>query len=66
MSIDPNKCSLLDCENELGPDAVEITHQGKPAGGICDRCVGDSKKLRVLLMQNKDGILVPEEISRLG
>jgi hypothetical protein len=42
VSKNLNKCSMSDCTNEIGPDSLEFTHRGKPAGGICDRCIASA------------------------
>ena len=53
------------CDKPLGPNALEVTHKGEPAGGICDNCLNDAHKVRVLLQQGSNGIFVPEELSVL-
>jgi len=65
MSQDPTKCSNEDCDNEMGPDSLEFTHKGKPAGGFCDVCIGNAPAVRVLFKRNADGILIPTEMSGL-
>jgi hypothetical protein len=54
---DPNICSMHLCDMPLGPNSLEFTHKGKPAGGICTTCVGDSQKIRVLFKKNQEGVL---------
>ena len=46
---DPKLCSMLDCGKPLGPDALEFTHKGKDAGGICADCLEHAETIRVLL-----------------
>lgn len=58
---DPNICSMHLCRIPLGPEAMEFTHKGKPAGGICTECLGDSRKLRVLFEINDEKILEASE-----
>ena len=58
---DPNICSMHLCEIPLGPDAMEFTHKGEPAGGICTECLGDTRKLRVVFERNNEGILEATE-----
>ena len=60
MSKNPNKCSCLDCTNDLGPDSLEINHKGQPAGGICDVCLAGAKQIKIFLQRDKDGKLVLE------
>ncbi len=58
---DPNLCSMHLCATPLGPDSMEFTHKGEPAGGICTPCLGNSKKLRVLFEMNGEKILEASE-----
>ena len=58
---DPNTCSMYLCPVPLGPDAMEFTHKGLPAGGICTQCLGDSKKLRVVFEMNQERVLEATE-----
>ena len=53
---------MSDCTNEIGPDSLEFTHRGKPAGGICDRCIASAKGVRVLFKRDKDGNFIPAEM----
>lgn len=58
---DPNKCSSLLCPNSLGPDDIEFTHGGKPAGGLCHECIDGVKKLRVVFELDASNILQATE-----
>jgi len=62
---DPKICSMTLCDKPLGPDALELMHKGQPAGGVCENCLNNAGKVRLLLQQNSDGIYVPEELSVL-
>ena len=62
---DPKKCSMTDCNKPLGPDALEFTHKGEPAGGICENCLSDEGAVRVLFKIGGGGILYPEEMVTL-
>lgn len=62
---DPKKCSMLDCDNPLGPNALEFTHKGEPAGGICDLCLEEEPVIRVLFKLNKEGIYEAEEMTHI-
>lgn len=66
MQQDPKKCSMLDCNNELGPDALVFEHKGQPAGGVCEVCLGEEKKVRVVFEQDTSGIFEPINMNRLG
>jgi hypothetical protein len=59
---DPKKCSLTDCNNPIGPNALEFTHKGEPAGAICDQCVQSAQTLRILFKKNDRGLFEPEEL----
>lgn len=59
---DLNKCSMEDCEKELGPDALTFEHNGKSAGGICGICLDDAPSVRVVFMQNTSKVYIPTEI----
>ena len=63
---DPNKCSSLLCENPLGPNSMEFTHRGKPAGGLCDECIQGVKKIRVVFERNSKGVLTAVESQPLA
>jgi len=65
MSKDPNKCSNEDCNNDIGPDSLEFTHKGEPAGGFCDVCIGNAPAVRVLFKRGDDGQFFPIEMSGL-
>lgn len=62
---DPNKCSMEDCQKELGPDALTFEHNGESAGGICSLCLDDVPAIRVLFRKNDDGTYLPIEIAHL-
>ena len=62
----PDKCSMLDCDKPLGPEALTFEHDGKPAGGICGVCVENAAKLRVLFVKGEGGVYYPEEMVALG
>ncbi len=61
--MDPNKCSMEDCEKPLGPDALVFEHNGKAAGGICNICLGDAKVIRVVFNKDADKVYIPTEIA---
>lgn len=63
--MDPNKCSMQDCESELGPDSLTFEHKGAPAGGICGICLDDAPTVRVVFVKDDDGLLVPREITHI-
>ena len=63
--MDPDKCVMEDCEKGLGPDALVFEHNGKPAGGICNICLGDSAGLRVMFVKDKEGTYIPTEIAHI-
>ena len=46
-------CSMLDCGKPLGPDALEFTHKGEPAGGICENCLEDDERTDCIQKENK-------------
>ena len=62
MSKNPSKCSQYLCENILGPDALYFHHGDTPAGGICEMCLGDTKKLRVVLEKKEEKFEVTESV----
>ena len=64
MSID-DKCSMPDCDKDLGPDALIFEHDGEAAGGICRICLDDAKAIRIMFQQNDDGVLFPTEITHI-
>lgn len=63
---DPNKCSSHLCENQIGPDAMEFTHKGEPAGGLCTACIEGARKMRVVFAMNDRGVLEAVESQVLG
>lgn len=62
---DPKLCSMDDCGKPLGPDALAFEHKGEPAGGICENCLNQTSKIRVLFEKNSDGIFQPLELVQL-
>jgi hypothetical protein len=58
----PEKCAVGDCENGRGPDALEFTIGGEPAGFICDSCVANIPALRVLFSRDKEKRLQAVEV----
>ena len=65
MKNDPTKCSMIDCTHDLGPDALEFTHAGQPAGGICDTCIDNDGALKIVF-RKEDGVFLASEITWLG
>lgn len=63
--MDPNNCVMFDCKKPLGPDALVFEHNGKPAGGICNICLGESEGLRVMFVKDKAGTFAPSEITHI-
>lgn len=61
MPANPEQCASHLCEMPIGPDALEITHNGKPAGAFCTECLQGAHKLRILLELDKEGTLVATE-----
>lgn len=66
MNADPQKCSMTDCNGPLGPDALEFTHKGDPAGGICENCLTNAGKIRIVMDLDEDGRYEPVEMVSLG
>jgi len=66
MSDDSNKCSMESCEGELGPDALVFEHNGQPAGGVCNNCLGDAKALRVLFKKTDDNQYLPVDVAHIN
>lgn len=50
------------CDGPLGPDALEFSHQGNPAGGICENCQQNIKGIKVVFDRNAENILRPMEV----
>lgn len=65
-SHDPTRCTMVLCDNTLDPDALEFTHKGEAAGGICGPCLGTATKLRVILQKNEEGIFFAEELQTMS
>lgn len=49
-------CITEDCPMGLGPDSLEFTHKGEPAGYICEKCIANIPALRVLF-KSEGGML---------
>ncbi len=60
-----NNCTMEDCGQELGPDALTFEHNGKPAGGICGICLDDAPSIRVVFSKNDENVYTPIEIAHL-
>ena len=58
----PNQCSGTMCPNPLGPDAIEFTHNGEHAGGLCRECIEGNQQFRVLFRRDEKGQLQAEEM----
>jgi hypothetical protein len=65
MNEDPKKCSMTDCNKPMGPDALEFTHGGEPAGGVCENCLDNAGKIRIVFSL-AGGKYYPEEMVSLG
>lgn len=65
MKDHPGICSLQDCNKPLGVNHMTFTHKGKLCGSICEACLNNSAKLRIILEANKEGILQPTELVQL-
>jgi hypothetical protein len=62
---DPKLCSMESCGKPLGPDALEFAHKGEPAGGVCENCLNQTTKIRILFEQDENGIFLPIELVQL-
>ena len=46
------KCAVGDCDGGCGPNALEFTVGGEPAGYICEGCLANVPALRVLFTRD--------------
>ena len=63
--MNPENCSMPDCDKELGPDALVFEHDGKPAGGICAICLDDAPVIKVVFKKDGEGVYVPQEVRHI-
>jgi len=52
------KCMFEECSGTLGPESVEIRHQGELVGFICDNCQRGPKGFK-LTLKKEDGKFTP-------
>jgi hypothetical protein len=62
MSDTKEQCVLEGCTNKLGPEALRISHKGKPVGGICEKCIATVPAFRVLFVLDKQHYARIEEM----
>lgn len=60
------QCTMEGCENNLGPDALEIHHKGSIVGFICDVCQGTAKGLKVFLTKDDNKIFQISEVTPIA
>ena len=58
-----NKC--FSCQNNTGPESLEIKHKGEVTGFICDECLRKVKGLKVLLKKDEKGLYRLEQVTPL-
>jgi len=46
-------CIFEECQNSLGPEAIEIRHKGEIIGYICDTCQRGPKGFKLVLAKDR-------------
>lgn len=57
-------CITEDCDMGCGPDALEFTHKGTPAGYICEKCLAETPAVRILF-RKKEGLFQATDVTFL-
>ena len=65
MAVDNLNFCATECGGELGPDALEFTHDGLPASGICGQCLREATKIQVIFEKGDDDVVVPTGVVML-
>jgi hypothetical protein len=60
-----NKC--YSCDNNMGPESLQIVHKGEITGFICDICLQNPtiKGMKMLLKKDEKGLYRLEQVTPL-